>query len=447
MMKKFIYGILALVLLVAAVYTVWVQFPKIKNPQLAQAIYKDATARHEALLADAEDPAKNGYLNPAFLPYWGRKGTEQDPNAHSAQTMKAWSTYSSSSQGVAIDHEKLQAEEDKNYLAALEHMKKLSPELIHASGRPIFFAPNSTLDFGSMVPNLINIRASAQAMTGLAAAYTAEGDLPNAVECLLAPLRIGHKLQGQGALISDMIGIALQALATDGMFGLLDINGDMPADQWKHLAQSLLDEAPRKDLLAIALEGEMTMARNTLELYRQGTYQGDMEQMDLLPGFLSREERIYVNTMTDCISQVKNGGSLTMPSYLTNASTYDWVSGKTGVLVQIMFPNFTRAGQQADLSRHTILAAATAYGIAAYRATEGELPNELSQLTQAGIPLTDDAKFLSGVDWKVTGDSATLKIKILDSGSSLTWASGQFWENPWLQSDNEFAIFLFKPTQ
>jgi hypothetical protein len=435
-------------LLVLAVYTVWVQFPKLKNPQLVESIYKDATARHEAVQASAGNPEENGYLNPTFLPYWGRRGIELDPAAQSVRDLEAWKVYSSEYQGVAIDHRQLQADGDGNYLKALKQMKLLAPELIKATGKPIFSPPNSTLDFGNAIPNYIALRASAQLMSGLAAAYVAEGDLPKAGECLLTAARLGRKLHGQGPLISHMIGVAVQSIGSNGFLALVDINDDVSAEQWKELAQALLDEVPPEDMLAKAIECEMTGARNTLEMHRQGTQSLDeLRGLDLLPGLLSREERIYVNSMTDCLSQIRSGGNLTMPSYYANPTTYDWISGKTSFMADRLVPNYTRASQIVDINRQKYQALATAYGVAAYRAQKGEFPNELSQLSTVGIPLTDDPEFLNRVEWKMTPDAATLKVRIQSPSSTINWQPENFWEHPWLQCDDEFATFLFEPTE
>jgi hypothetical protein len=444
-MRKFAYGLLALIFLLIAVYAVWVQFPRIENPQLVETIYKDTDARFEALQVGADDPEKNGFLNPALLPYWGRMEIEQDPNATSRATIEAWNNYSSPSQGASIDHKLLQSESDQSYLAALENMKKLGSEFYAATDKPLFFPPNFTLDFNATVPNYIALRSSAHAMVGLAAAHTVEGDHKKATECLVAPLRLGRRLQGQGVLISDMIGIAIQNIATDGMFGLLDINSDLPAEQWKMVAQSLLDEAPPKDLLQHSLEGEMTAVRNTLKLYKQGHKQEEILQVDLLPGYLDREARIYVNVMTDSIAQLKETGSATLPPVHTNPSTSDWISGKTGTLVQLIVPNYSRAADNIQRTRDLVLAAATAYGVAAYRAQEGELPKEISELKKAGIPLTDDAEFLAGVEWDV--DSGILKMKTKSLPGEVPPVVGEYWENTWVKADKEFLTFIFGPTK
>jgi len=183
-----------------------------------------------------------------------------------------------------------------------------------------------------------------------------------------------------------------------------------------------------------------------MKLYRQGKYDApDFEQLKYFPGMTGREERIYVNTMTGLLKQASspNAGGRISPSN-QKPTVYDWLSGKAGFLFQSMTPNFQRAGEQIRLYRNSALAAATAYGIAAFRAREGRLPSQLDEIQKTGIAMTDDSEFFALVKYELSDQGAILKVKVSDARSALFVPSGQYWENPWFETDQEFVTYRFE---
>lgn len=443
-MKKLLTGLLGVLLLALGFYVVWLQFPKLNEPEMAESAYLAADKRLDESLLGAGDPAKNGYLDPELLPYWGRHGIEFQEYSEAEGAVKGWSDYCSAYLGSSVDHEALQ--KTPEYQKALGEMSHLAPQVRHASEKPLFIPPDAALDFTSTTVNFISLRAIAHALSGLAEARVQQGQFEEAADDLLTVMTLGQRLEEHALLISVMIGITTQTIALDTAIGTMDINQTLPPQVWAKLAEGFIKRAPRKDLLKMTIEGEMTAAHNTMKLYNQGKWQyPELERLRYFPGLISREERIYVNTMTGLLKQASdpNGGGR-ISSFHQKPTAYDWLSGKAGILSQSMTPNFQRAGEQIRLHRNSALAAATAYGIAAYRAREGRLPSQLDEIRKTDIALTDDAEFLTLVQYELSDQGATLKVRVSDHRTDLFIPSGQYWENPWFETDQEFVTYRFE---
>ena len=452
MRKSFIIGLLAVIALPIVLYGVWLQFPAARNQEIVSEAYAVTNERLAELNLRAEDPEINGFLNPTFSPYWGRKDQEYQQSSPTETTVKAWNdNYSTPGTGLKIDHPALQAESDPKYLEALSGMEALAPELRAAMNKPVFFPPKFKLTADAMVPNLIAARACAQAMVGLAEAQVAQGKKEQAARDLVSVIHYGGLFNAQGTLISDMIGVAIQAIGADGFFGLIDINNDFPADSWKSLTQTILESIPPKDTILRAMQGEMLFCHNTLVQISENP--GSLVELDgmsgltAIPGFLGREERIYNNTMTDLVLAVKKDGRVSFGSDLTEPTTTDYLTGRSGIIARIMIANYERADKQCRINRNRIMATATATGIAAYRAQEGQLPESLAQLSEAGIPVIEDSDALGAMEYNVTGDKATLKVRVQDAGSDIPLFYATDWEHPWMTGDNEFIVFTYGPVQ
>jgi hypothetical protein len=296
MKKSFIIALILLVLLPVALYFAWLQFPAARNTGLVSEAYAVTNERIAALNAHADDPEKNGFLNPTFVPYWGRDGQEYQAGSPTEKAIKAWNDhYSTPGTGEKIDHLALQEGSDQEYSAALSGMEALAPELRRAMNKPLFFPPNSKLTADATVPNFIAARACAQAMVGLAEAEVAQGKSEQAARDLVSVIHYGGLFNAQGTLIGDMIGVAIQAIGADGFFGLININNDFTADTWKRLTQTILESTPPKDTVLRAMQGEMLFCHNTIEQLAEnpaavGEAGGPMG-LAALPGFLEREER------------------------------------------------------------------------------------------------------------------------------------------------------------
>ncbi|MCA9779276.1 MAG: hypothetical protein KC800_21255, partial [Candidatus Eremiobacteraeota bacterium] len=277
-------------------------------------------------------------------------------------------------------------------------------------------------------------------------AEVTQGKDQQAARDLVSVIHFGSNFNGQGTLISDMIGIAIQAIGLNAFNGLIDLNSDFPAEEWKSLTKTILDSTPPKDSMIRAFQGEMVFCGNSVDGLADNA--GDFQEdawMTALPGFLGRELRIYNNLMSDQILSLQKNGSLNLPKELLEPTAMDRFTGRSGPLAEILIPSGERSIAHTNLSRRCLIAIATATGMAAYRAQEGKLPASLAQLSEAGIPVTDEKEWLEAMEYKVQGDTATLKIRVQDPPAELTPMSGTDWEHPWLEASNEFLVYKFEP--
>ena len=90
MRKKFVVILFAVIAALSVLYGVWWTFPKAKNAEVVAEAHRVTQERLERIRSQAEDPEVNGFLNPTFLPYWGRMGIEQKESSRARE--KAQST-------------------------------------------------------------------------------------------------------------------------------------------------------------------------------------------------------------------------------------------------------------------------------------------------------------------------------------------------------------------
>jgi hypothetical protein len=442
--KKFIYTLLSLILATIAAYAVWVQFPKLKNKNLVQSALNSAQARFDNLQAEASNPEENGYLAASFLPYWGRDGQERQPGSPAERTIENWKQYASVSQDTVIDHKLLRREEDSSYLQALQQFEQLAPELKTAMQKPVFVTPSSDLNMDYTLSNIVAIRACGQAMTGLAESLLARAQPAEALDCLVCTLELGQALHSNEFLIYDLMAGGIQAMAFQVFVGLVDPEQtNLQADLWTELTRRVVASVPPKDSFAHSIEAEMTAYRNTMENLDKTEYV-EFRQLDLLPGFLAREDRIYMNIMSDLLLQIQNQGTTNVLSVLGQPTAYDWFSGHTGIMAQIMVPNFDRLGQNIMLNRARMVGLATVFGVLTYRASEGRLPQTLSDLEKSQIAVVD-ADSLNALTYKVDGKTATLKVPLQKPPASNPWLQADLWDHPWCEGNNDFFVYKFGP--
>lgn len=195
-MKKLLTGLLGVLLLALGFYVVWLQFPKLNEPEMAESAYLAAEKRLDESLVGAGDPAKNGYLDPELLPYWGRHGIEYQEHSDAEKTVSGWSHHCSASLGSSVDHQALQ--KDPDYQKALEKMSHLARQIRHASEKPLLIPPDAALDFKFTTVNFISLRATSHALSGLAEARVEQGDFEEAADALLTTLLLGKHIEDRG---------------------------------------------------------------------------------------------------------------------------------------------------------------------------------------------------------------------------------------------------------
>ncbi len=410
-MKKRVFILVALSLgIIIATYAFWVSFPPVKDPAFVEQAMKNASERFEAIQAQAKDPAKNGYLTPEFLPFWGRRGQEADDKAPINNVFDNWANFSSPSTGEPVDHKKLQIEEDEKYLAALKEFDAMAPSLLEALRKPIFTTPEDRLAFDNIVLNFIAYRKAAQTLVGLAEAKKAQNRPVEVADILVTVVQSGERLMGHNSLIHDMIGVAIQAIGGEGIALLVDPAQPIGAEKAAELTGRLVAAVPSADQLYRSLEAELLMGHNGItDIIESGSKAADEVPVSGIPGFMQREDRIYQNVMAGLMKKAQAGEATTLPPGFDDPSLSDWITGKTGILAQILVPNFTRAGAQVDFNRARTSGIATAFGVMTFREKEGRLPKDLDELAQSGIPVLSESD-LKAMGYKVEGSGARLSV-------------------------------------
>ena len=390
-MKKLAGVFLGLIIVGIVFYGVWVQTPAIKRPSRVAKVVASAQERWDRQQAQAGDPALNGFLNPTFLPYWGRRDIESDDHSPSSKTVMAWNAYSTLSADRPIDHRALQS--DTKYRQALADFQKLEPALVEAMSKPVFTLPETPKsDAGTIFPNFIRLRGAAIAALGLAEARVAQGKPEDAARLVGKVARFGHTISSKTCLIQDLIGLGIRQMAGDGFVALLGPDSQMPASQWKALAHELLAALPDNDQVSGALEGEFSMGVNTLssptanlEVLMDSPF---ARLAAKLPGFLEREKRIYCNMMVDNIMPaLEKNLTATLPEQLAHPTASDYFTGRTGIFCEIFVADYTKATYQFAQSRKRLACLTLVSSLRAYLAEKGRLPQSLEELKSAGIPL------------------------------------------------------------
>jgi hypothetical protein len=462
-MKRIFLAVVVLVATFLAAYAVWVQFPRLHQPESVASTLQQASERFDQLSRMAADPAKNGFETAIFLPYWGRRSTEYKENSPIESVVKDWAQYSGLSSGQPIDHKALRASQNAKYLKALNDFEKVSPELLAAWGKPVFLPPGTTMSFDTELWNFQATRTCAQALVALAEAKAAQGQSDQAANILARVMEFGGNLQGQGALLIDVVGMSTQRSGIDGFLPLMQPavthrGTPLPAGRWKDLAGRLTKAVPPADTVYRAMQGETAVAVNTIDQIRQGKSANSLAAgPTAMPGLLDREERIYLNLMMDMLGKLKDTGKLVTPAALDRPTAGDHLAGRSGLLAEQLLPNFSRASYEIEMNRRRILALALCAGVAAYRADNGKLPDTLDDVRKFGIPMpaVDDLEGLKpSYSQKVfkgagvgSGQSATLIVDLpAEPGPSPGDAKPQETGNDWfLTEKDKIVVTLFAP--
>lgn len=447
-MKSCLGAVIGLLVAVLVAYGVWVQFPKLNNPTLATSIYTRVTAKHSKISRDVNNPSLNGFLQPDLSLYWGRRGKAYRPGSKTESIVKTWNQYSTPANGALVDHKSLQKSQDNGYQKAQKDFEPLAAKIRSSVEKPIFFPPKNNLDAEAVIPNFIGIRAYAQALVGLSEARVAQGRIYEAADNMVVAVEFGNRTGKSGGLMAAMIGVAVQRIGLDGLTGLIDPQTPITAPQWEELSQRLLDSISPADALQNCLEWELTANYNTVQKYKAKSGSSNsllVGKVDWLPGYLAREERILVNTMTDQIDELVRTGTVTSRPYLNTPSYYDWFSGRTGQLAQMLVSEPSRAQSHLELARVQLETLATAYAILGYKARTGEFPETLSLLRNGDQQFDLRPGAMEAMTYTVEGKSALLRRRFTQPTPNVRWLDYLEWGCPWAIADPKFFQITLGP--
>ena len=417
-MKKYHLPAAVSLLIILSVAGFWFFCPLVENKSLVETSMERAQKRFSTAQETARDPEQNGYLNPRFLPFWGRKSTEANRNDPIQRTFDGWVEFSTPGAGEPIDHKALQSSEDPKYLEALSAFEEIEPELTEALSKPSFLTPEQKLSYNNEVLNYIAFRKAAQCLVGYAEAKVAQGDHREAARTLVTTVEAGRKVMGRSALIQDMIGVAVQAIGSSAIFTELDLKQPWGAKLGEELTARLVAAVPPREQLEWSLEAELFLGTSAIEDIQDDKVT-EPKSGEGLPGFLSREKRIYQNVMVQCLVNLKNNSRPIVPLAVRQSDWVDYVAGRTGLYIQILVPNFVRAEEQMDFNRAKVMGIATIFGVKTFREKHNRLPKNLEELPKWDIP-TVEADSLKTMTYDVNNGRASLIVPIFEDGRSLT---------------------------
>ena len=113
----------------------------------------------------------------------------------------------------------------------------------------------------------------------------------------------------------------------------------------------------------------------------------------------------------------------------------DYLAGRSGIMVAILVPNFTRADDQMLYNRRKMLGLATAFGIKTFREQKGRLPKSLEELAKAGIPTVEESELQT-----MTLEGAKLTVPLTFepqiSGLEISYSG-----DGWFEMDGDSIVF------
>ena len=170
------------------------------------------------------------------------------------------------------------------------------------------------------------------------------------IPALSAALALGRKLQGSETLIQEMLGVSLQALATDAIFVNFEPDSKLSSEQWKSISGSLSGNLPEKDQFLYSLENELSFALNSIDIaFRQNKRTSLIPGWIHIPGVLDREVRILKNGLSRQIDMTTKG--VNQSTIAPPPSSYsDYFLGRNGYLANTFIPNFSRAESQMTMN-------------------------------------------------------------------------------------------------
>ena len=381
-MRNFLIFAGALLLLAIATIYVWLQFPSSKHPQLIQKALAQSMARFAQSQARAGDPAVNGFQSPLIREAL-RPGSS---GGKAVQIVDRWNQrYSESSVGKSIDHDLLLREKNPTYLNARSDLESILPTMEESFRKPTFVLPNGTVSANSPSLNYIRIRAMAQSASGYLDSVSAEGQPSRGLGIVSSILILGRHLHSQDALISDMIGIAIQAIAFEAVVTNIEPSSPLSADDWGALATSLQEARPDPKQLRYALENELHFGLNSIQsVVSQSQQQGAFPGWARVPGVLGREIRIYKNRIGDHLDAFDRGvpqNQVPLPGMGVRVV----LSGGNSFLAEMLIPNMGRCDHQMTINRKKIEGLLVASKLIAYQKSNGKLPKDLAMLGIDGI--------------------------------------------------------------
>ncbi|MGE0489326.1 MAG: hypothetical protein AB7S38_08945 [Vulcanimicrobiota bacterium] len=363
--------VLAVVSLLALV--MFLRFPLNQRAEDVKAAIETSRQRRANLMVKATDPKQNGYLSEPFLAFWGSR-SHPKPKTPAGTIIETWRGFSTSASetGQPIDHQAMATVPE--YIQARADFAELWPPLHQALTRPVFTAAIERPAFGTDMIDLVALRQTAQALCAWAENALLEGHPEIAAQAIGDVIEMGSHVTLDPCLTNALLGVSIQAIGFNALVHLLPPETALSPAQWQELAVRVRRSMPPQGQISTLLEEEIAFAHNSF----QDLYQGQSAHpLTKWPWLMRREERVYYNVMTGLLAASHQDEMVVMPAHLTNPGTASYLTGKTGIVANMMVPDLSKVSAQLLYNRYRMAAATLVTEILAYRANHHSLPAKL----------------------------------------------------------------------
>jgi hypothetical protein len=406
-------GCLGFLLFLLAGYAVWALYPPSRYAAQLQEVYQGAQARHEASQLNAKNAATNGYLDPTFLPYWGRKNIEGKPNSELAAQLKKLDNYSDLHAGKEQGLEQKVGDPQTGQL--FSEFGAIYDKLHQALALPKFVPPDDQpVNAGTLVPNFLAFRSLEQYLSAYAEYLSLSGQSDRALAVCQDMLRFSKVVNSDGStLIQLMISVATRAISQSTLAMVLQTGSAGRPAVLQELSKTLTETQFSEEDFLNAFYGEYYMVTNSvLQLGQKPLVEGQDTNAIVyrLPGLVSREFRLYQNDYFPILEKARQG-DYRVPDWLMNFGWFDWFTGQHAYLSGIVIPNSTRAHLVLELSRKRQAFLQLYIELLLARQKSGKWPATLKDLQAGGfkpLPPLD----LTKVAYQVEGDKMELKLSL-----------------------------------
>ncbi|HNS32928.1 MAG TPA: hypothetical protein PKN36_08155 [bacterium] len=246
--------------------------------------------------------------------------------------------------------------------------------------------------FSLPLPHLAKLRSCTRLLSARAAVEMENKNIDRSLSACLTGLKISGSISGEPLLISQLVRIAINAIAIHTAKEMVG-KGEGSPEIYKSLIEGMKYEREKSPIL-YGLTGELAMARQEISNSRKeiATYLINMEgslktSYEKNPeAFWNEQESAYVKTMGKLINLVRVPFYEVKDKFEESEKELMALPKEKGIVAQLLIPGASRALLQE--ARIDALLGAAEMGIAnrIYKQEHGEFVEFLSQLTPDILP-------------------------------------------------------------
>ena len=424
-------GCLVGLALALSAYGGWVCYPGSRYEAAAQANLQISTDRFEQEQKLAGNAATNAYLDPLFLPFWGRKG-EHQPNSVVFEKLTAVLSWCDLARAGDTHLEAAVKARDPKAMAPFVALGELYPKIHEVLNKPDFLVPYEK------PPDLARLEPNSPALTMLARSCSGYAEFLVLTRQSDAALQVGTDLLRYGWLLGRQQGdfsvtfLSMAAHTIGQITTAMVLQTGQPEisrEALLRLSQVLEETKPQPvaERWSNIVANELYYGLNNLNqlgrLRVDGEVLGDGSQW--IPGLASREIRLYKNDLLPMLESGQDTGSLA----LQDSPRGDWLIGRHSILSQVSVPSMIKVRgnyhviekRQAFLHLYVQLLLARQAG--------GRWPDSLLEIKVTGLNLAQVHYSTRGQTMKLVYEFNAEELKQLErSPNALTVPGMEKWE-------------------